>query len=339
MTYRLVRQGGSVVEIPVAFVDRQAGESKMSLPIVVEAFTLVTGWGLRDMLTGRAPPAHPPGPATRCTRHGGLSLVPAAARTQVGGAHHPPRGHGRLLRVGASCCAARSCGACRWWSAAPASVGWWRRRRTRPAATACTRRCRRAWPAAGAPRPCSSPATTRATARSARQVHEIFRRCTPLVEPIVARRGLPRRHRRPPPARPGEAIGAHDPAPGRSTSSSLVVQRRRGADEVPRQAGLARRPSRGASPSGSRAGPGRRGGAAGGGAGLPPPDAGASAVGGGTGDARPAAAPRRGDGGRPGRPAASRPRGRRGRQRPRAATSTAWPTASTTTARRARPRS
>ena len=52
MTYRLIRRGGSVVEIPVAFVDRQAGESKMSLPIVVEAFALVTGWGLRDMLTG-----------------------------------------------------------------------------------------------------------------------------------------------------------------------------------------------------------------------------------------------------------------------------------------------
>jgi len=60
MTYRLVRQGGRVVEIPVAFVDRQAGESKMSLPIVLEAFALVTGWGVRDVLTGRrrrTPPA------------------------------------------------------------------------------------------------------------------------------------------------------------------------------------------------------------------------------------------------------------------------------------------
>jgi dolichol-phosphate mannosyltransferase len=53
MTYRLVRQGGRVVEIPVAFVDRQAGESKMSLPIVLEAFALVTGWGVRDVVTGR----------------------------------------------------------------------------------------------------------------------------------------------------------------------------------------------------------------------------------------------------------------------------------------------
>ncbi|MET0729350.1 MAG: polyprenol monophosphomannose synthase [Acidimicrobiales bacterium] len=52
MTYRLIRQGARVVEIPVAFVDRTAGESKMSLPIVIEAFALVTGWGLRDVLTG-----------------------------------------------------------------------------------------------------------------------------------------------------------------------------------------------------------------------------------------------------------------------------------------------
>ena len=62
MTYRLINQGGRVVEVPVAFVDRRAGESKMSLPIVLEAFALVTGWGVRDVLTGarrrRAAAAH-----------------------------------------------------------------------------------------------------------------------------------------------------------------------------------------------------------------------------------------------------------------------------------------
>jgi glycosyltransferase involved in cell wall biosynthesis len=52
MTYRLVRRGGRVVEIPVAFHDRREGQSKMSLPIVFEAFALVTGWALRDLLTG-----------------------------------------------------------------------------------------------------------------------------------------------------------------------------------------------------------------------------------------------------------------------------------------------
>ena len=52
MTYRLVRLGGRVVEIPVAFHDRREGQSKMSLPIVLEALALVTGWGLRDLVTG-----------------------------------------------------------------------------------------------------------------------------------------------------------------------------------------------------------------------------------------------------------------------------------------------
>jgi dolichol-phosphate mannosyltransferase len=53
MTYRLIRVGGRVVEIPVAFLDRREGQSKMSFPIVVEAFALVTGWGFRDTLTGK----------------------------------------------------------------------------------------------------------------------------------------------------------------------------------------------------------------------------------------------------------------------------------------------
>ena len=41
MTYRLVRAGGRIVEFPIAFRDRRAGESKMSQGIVGEAFGLV----------------------------------------------------------------------------------------------------------------------------------------------------------------------------------------------------------------------------------------------------------------------------------------------------------
>jgi dolichol-phosphate mannosyltransferase len=48
MTYRLVRRGGRVVEVPISFVDRVRGTSKMSSRIVVEALGLVTWWGLRD---------------------------------------------------------------------------------------------------------------------------------------------------------------------------------------------------------------------------------------------------------------------------------------------------
>jgi len=51
MTYRVARAGGRVAEVPIEFRDRVAGSSKMSMRIVVEAFLLVTRWGLRDRLT------------------------------------------------------------------------------------------------------------------------------------------------------------------------------------------------------------------------------------------------------------------------------------------------
>ena len=46
MTYRSKQAGAVVVEVPISFVDRVAGESKMSSAIVVEAFFLVALWGL-----------------------------------------------------------------------------------------------------------------------------------------------------------------------------------------------------------------------------------------------------------------------------------------------------
>ncbi len=53
MTYRTVQAGLSVVEVPIAFRDRVAGASKMHRSIVIEAFKLVTWWGLRDIVTLR----------------------------------------------------------------------------------------------------------------------------------------------------------------------------------------------------------------------------------------------------------------------------------------------
>lgn len=46
MCYEVIRHGGRVCEVPIRFVDRVEGESKMSTHIVVEAFGLVTWWGL-----------------------------------------------------------------------------------------------------------------------------------------------------------------------------------------------------------------------------------------------------------------------------------------------------
>ena len=51
MTYRAVRAGLGVVEIPIAFRDRVAGQSKMDRRVFVEAFRLVTAWGIRDLVT------------------------------------------------------------------------------------------------------------------------------------------------------------------------------------------------------------------------------------------------------------------------------------------------
>jgi dolichol-phosphate mannosyltransferase len=56
MTYRARAAGASILEIPIRFVDRAAGESKMSSAIVFEALGLVTLWGLQRgirALTGR----------------------------------------------------------------------------------------------------------------------------------------------------------------------------------------------------------------------------------------------------------------------------------------------
>jgi dolichol-phosphate mannosyltransferase len=51
MTYRIVRCGLSVVEIPIAFTDRVAGASKMDRRVVAEAFRLVTIWGISDIVS------------------------------------------------------------------------------------------------------------------------------------------------------------------------------------------------------------------------------------------------------------------------------------------------
>jgi dolichol-phosphate mannosyltransferase len=46
MTYRTVEAGFRVAEVPIVFVERELGESKMSGSIIGEAFTKVAGWGL-----------------------------------------------------------------------------------------------------------------------------------------------------------------------------------------------------------------------------------------------------------------------------------------------------
>jgi dolichol-phosphate mannosyltransferase len=47
MVYWATRAGASVTEVPIRFIDRAKGQSKMSMHTVVEALGLVTWWGVK----------------------------------------------------------------------------------------------------------------------------------------------------------------------------------------------------------------------------------------------------------------------------------------------------
>jgi dolichol-phosphate mannosyltransferase len=53
MAYLVDANGGEIVEVPIEFVDRQRGASKMSFHIIAEALALVTWWGVRDRVRHR----------------------------------------------------------------------------------------------------------------------------------------------------------------------------------------------------------------------------------------------------------------------------------------------
>jgi dolichol-phosphate mannosyltransferase len=46
MTREIVKGGGTISEVPITFVERKYGKSKMSGKIVLEAMLRVTYWGL-----------------------------------------------------------------------------------------------------------------------------------------------------------------------------------------------------------------------------------------------------------------------------------------------------
>jgi dolichol-phosphate mannosyltransferase len=53
MTRRFHRSGARIVEVPITFIERAAGTSKMSRRIVAEALVAVTRWGISDRLGRR----------------------------------------------------------------------------------------------------------------------------------------------------------------------------------------------------------------------------------------------------------------------------------------------
>ena len=50
LAWRAVRAGYRVVEVPITFIEREYGDSKMSRDIVVEALWRITAWGLGSRL-------------------------------------------------------------------------------------------------------------------------------------------------------------------------------------------------------------------------------------------------------------------------------------------------
>ena len=51
LAWRSERSGASVVEVPITFIEREHGTSKMSSAIVREALWLITTWGFRRLFT------------------------------------------------------------------------------------------------------------------------------------------------------------------------------------------------------------------------------------------------------------------------------------------------
>jgi len=84
MTYRAKQQGAKIKEVPITFVDRVAGESKMSSRIVFEALALVTWWGLGRATRGIRNPTSP-------SYRRPLEPLPTTTTTPASGSSDPLR--------------------------------------------------------------------------------------------------------------------------------------------------------------------------------------------------------------------------------------------------------
>lgn len=48
LAYRTVQLGKRVREVPIEFVERERGDSKMDRAVALESLRLITGWGVRE---------------------------------------------------------------------------------------------------------------------------------------------------------------------------------------------------------------------------------------------------------------------------------------------------
>ncbi len=91
MTYRARQHGAAITEVPIKFVDREAGESKMSSFIVVEALGLVTWWGMgrivhgtKRLYSGSRGKASVSGAVAGAGAAGKIGQAPTSAATSTG---------------------------------------------------------------------------------------------------------------------------------------------------------------------------------------------------------------------------------------------------------------
>src|SRR6201995_532334 len=54
MTLRVLQAGLAITEVPITFVERERGASKMSNTVILEAFTRVAQWGIKARLHGHS---------------------------------------------------------------------------------------------------------------------------------------------------------------------------------------------------------------------------------------------------------------------------------------------
>jgi dolichol-phosphate mannosyltransferase len=98
MTRRVIGSGGSIVEIPIVFVERAEGASKISPGIVAEAALSVAAWGVSDLLAGRRHPPYRntsprrPSRGSRFAPRGGLPRSSRGPHGRAGHPGRPPRG-------------------------------------------------------------------------------------------------------------------------------------------------------------------------------------------------------------------------------------------------------
>ena len=84
LAWQLCKAGRRVVEVPITFVERERGESKMSRAIVVEALWRVTGWGVRHRARRGAQGAEHAAACSLLVLHRGARSLELCVLIQVG---------------------------------------------------------------------------------------------------------------------------------------------------------------------------------------------------------------------------------------------------------------